>query len=97
MATIMVALSDNLISMAEVTATEASRNFARLLDAVEHDGDTFTIVRHGRAVARLEPARAVTGREVLEILAATPVDEDWAGELRALREESRAQERDWPE
>ncbi len=82
--------------MTEVTATEASRNFARLLDAVEHDGDAFTIVRHGRAVARLEPARAVSGREVLEILAATPVDDEWADELRALRAETRPQERDWP-
>lgn len=83
--------------MAEVTATEASRNFARLLDAVEHDGEAFTIVRHGRAVARLEPPRAVDGRTILKILAATPVDEEWAEELRVLREESRAQERDWPE
>ncbi len=83
--------------MTEVTATEASRNFARLLDSVEHEGEAFTIVRHGRAVARLEPARAITGRELLEILAATPVDDEWADELRALREESRVQERDWPE
>jgi prevent-host-death family protein len=82
--------------MREITATEASRHFARLLDAVEHDGDAFTIVRHGRAVARLEPARVLSGRALRELLAATPVDEDWADELRALRDELRPQERDWP-
>ncbi len=82
--------------MTEVTATEASRNFARLLDAVEHDGDAFTIVRHGRAVARLEPARAVSGRAVRELLASTPVDGHWPDELRALRDSMLPQERDWP-
>jgi prevent-host-death family protein len=83
--------------MIEVTATEASRHFARLLDAVEHDGDAFTIVRHGRVVARLEPARAITGRALRELLASTPVDEEWSGELRSLRDGLRPQERDWPE
>jgi prevent-host-death family protein len=83
--------------MTEVTATEASRNFARLLDAVEHDGEAFTIVRHGRTVARLEPARAIDGKGLRELLASWDVDEDWANEVRAIREESRSQERDWPE
>ncbi len=82
--------------MAEITATEASRNFARLLDAVEHDGATFTIVRHGRTIARLEPERAIDGKGLRELLASWEVDEDWASEVRAIREESRAQERDWP-
>jgi prevent-host-death family protein len=83
--------------MTEVTATEASRNFARLLDAVEHDGDTFTIVRHGRAVARLQPARTIDGKSLRELLASLDFDEEWVEEVRAIREESRMQERDWPE
>ena len=41
--------------MPDVTATEASRNFADLLDAVEHRGERYRIVRRGRAVAQLEP------------------------------------------
>jgi prevent-host-death family protein len=82
--------------MVEVTATEASRNFARLLDAVEHGGEAFTIVRHGRAIARLEPARAATGKDLRELLASWPIDEEWAEIVRAVREESRDQERDWP-
>jgi prevent-host-death family protein len=81
----------------EITATEASRNFARLLDAVEHDGGAFTIVRHGRAVARLEPVRAIDGKGLRELLASLDIDEEWAGEVRAIRDESRTQERDWPE
>src|SRR5688572_4920967 len=31
--------------MAEISATEASKRFADLLDAVEHRGETFTVVR----------------------------------------------------
>lgn len=83
--------------MREISATEASRNFARLLDEVEHGGEAFTIVRHGRAVARLGPAPATSGRAVLDLLAATPVDDAWSDELRALRERARPQVRDWPE
>lgn len=41
--------------MAEVTATEAARTFADLLDAVEHRGERFTIVRRAKAIARLQP------------------------------------------
>ncbi|MBV8303271.1 MAG: type II toxin-antitoxin system Phd/YefM family antitoxin, partial [Acidimicrobiia bacterium] len=41
--------------MSEVTATEAARSFSDLLDAVEHRGERFTIVRRGKAVAQLQP------------------------------------------
>jgi prevent-host-death family protein len=37
----------------EVTATEASRRFADLLDGVEHRGERYTIVRRGRVIAQL--------------------------------------------
>jgi hypothetical protein len=32
-----------------------------------------------------------------ELLASLDVDENWANQVRAIREESRMQERDWPE
>lgn len=40
----------------QVTATEAKAKILALLDEVE-DGDEIEITRHGRAVARLVPAR----------------------------------------
>ena len=40
--------------MREISATEAARNFSELLDAIEHRGEHFTIVRHGKAIAELE-------------------------------------------
>jgi prevent-host-death family protein len=39
----------------EITATDAARNFADLLDAVERDREEFTIIRRGKVVARLTP------------------------------------------
>jgi len=39
---------------AEMTATEASRHFSDVLDRAEA-GETITVVRNGRAVARVTP------------------------------------------
>jgi antitoxin (DNA-binding transcriptional repressor) of toxin-antitoxin stability system len=50
--------------MPEVTATDAARNFADLLDAIEHRGEHFTIVRRGKAVASLEPTSQGRGSDV---------------------------------
>ena len=47
--------------MSEISATEAARNFADLLDAVEHRGETFTIVRRGKPIASLQPTRVRPG------------------------------------
>jgi prevent-host-death family protein len=69
----------------EVTATEASRSFADLLDGVEHRGETYTIVRRGRVVAQLEPAHAASGAEAKAILRRHRVDREWAREVAELR------------
>jgi antitoxin (DNA-binding transcriptional repressor) of toxin-antitoxin stability system len=37
----------------EVSATDAARNFSKILDAVEHRGEHFTIIRRGKVVAQL--------------------------------------------
>lgn len=81
--------------MREVSATEASRRLSSLLDAVEHSGDSYTIVRHGRAIARLEPVRGPSGREVRRLLADGPDDPEWAAELRELRRGLGSEERIW--
>lgn len=42
--------------MDEITATEAARNFADLLDAVERERREFVVVRRGRQVAKARPS-----------------------------------------
>lgn len=73
----MSQLSDNLISMKEITATEAARNFAEILDAVQNRGESFTITRHGKVVANLEPAREANGESANKFFAQASPDLDW--------------------
>ena len=78
--------SDNLISMAEVTATEAARKFADLLDAVEHDGERYTITRRGRAVAHIEPITRGRGVDAKALLRRNRPDARWAHDLDEVRD-----------
>lgn len=71
--------------MAEVTATEAARSFADLLDAVEHRGERFTIVRRGKAVASLQPATEGHGADVKELLRRRRPDGEWMHDVTAVR------------
>lgn len=71
--------------MPDISATEAARNFSSVLDAVEHRGERFTIVRHGRVVAHLQPAGLGRGRKVKEVLATYSPDGQWRGDLQELR------------
>jgi prevent-host-death family protein len=79
-----VAKSDYRI-MTEISATDASKRFADVLDAVEHRGETFTVVRRGKVVATIAPARSGTGADLRRILNAHPPDEAWDDDLRDLR------------
>ena len=61
-----------------MTATEASRHFSDLLDAVEH-GETVTIVRGNHPVAEIGPAQRRTGANLRAALSGiTPPDEGFA-------------------
>jgi prevent-host-death family protein len=71
--------------VSEVTATEAARTFADLLDAVEHRREMFTIVRRGKAVARLEPVSEGKGREVKQVLSRHRPDRRWAADVAEVR------------
>jgi prevent-host-death family protein len=71
--------------MTEVSATDAARNFADLLDAVEHRGEHFTVVRRGRAIAHLEPVRAGLGADAKAMLRRHRRDPAWGNELDELR------------
>jgi antitoxin (DNA-binding transcriptional repressor) of toxin-antitoxin stability system len=69
----------------EISVTETSKHFADLLDAVEYRDETFTVVRGGRVVATIAPARRGTGADLRRILTDLPADDRWADDLRDLR------------
>jgi prevent-host-death family protein len=80
-----------------ISATEASRRFSELLDAVEHRGETFVVVRNGRPVARVAPAPPATGRVLKDVLSEHPADSSWRRELDELRSLLTVEERNWPD
>jgi prevent-host-death family protein len=69
----------------DISATDAARRFAEILDGVEHRGESYTIVRRGRAVAHLEPLAVGGGDEVRRLLARHRPDRSWRSELEAMR------------
>jgi prevent-host-death family protein len=71
--------------VSEISATEAARNFADLLDAVEHRSEHFTITRRGKVVAQLEPVGAGRGRDVKAVLRRHRIDPHWEDDLAAVR------------
>ena len=71
--------------MRRLTATEASRRFSDMLDAVEA-GEIVEITRNGRLVAKLEPARrTATWGELMQFLRENPPDPDFADDIRKAR------------
>jgi prevent-host-death family protein len=72
--------------MAEISATDASKRFADMLDAVEHRGQSFTVVRRGRAIATVAPARATTLGALRDFVRSHPADAEWERDLAELRE-----------
>ena len=79
--------------MSEITATEAARSFADLLDAVEHRGECFTIVRRGKAIASLGPINEGHGADVKALLRRHRPDAQWSKDLAAIRSVVEIQER----
>ena len=77
--------------MRTMTATEASRNFSDLLDAIEQ-GETVTITRGHHVVAEMRPARRRTGTDLRTALETIPppdarFTEDIAGALVLISNE----------
>lgn len=71
--------------MIEISATDAARWFANLLDAVEHRGETFTIIRRGRAIARTERVHRGRGSDVKRLRRENPPDAAWSRDLDDVR------------
>ena len=66
-----------------MTATEASRRFSDLLDAIER-GETVVITRASRPVAQIGPPRRPSGADLRAALAEIPPpDDDFAADVAA--------------
>ncbi|MDP9799916.1 prevent-host-death family protein [Catenuloplanes nepalensis] len=61
--------------MRTISATEASRRFSDLLDAIER-GETVTVTRGSRPIAEIRPARRRTGRDLRAALSEVPPPDD---------------------
>jgi antitoxin (DNA-binding transcriptional repressor) of toxin-antitoxin stability system len=78
-----------------MTATEASRGFSDLLDAVER-GETVQVTRGGRVIAEIRPVVRRTGRDLRLALEAREargepgLTEEDAAEMLRVIEETRA-------
>lgn len=81
--------------MRTVTATEASRSFAAILDDAER-GLTVVVTRGGRRVATIGPADASNGTDVLAMLKANAPDDDFAADVRAARDVAVLEGPAWP-
>lgn len=81
--------------MRTVTATEASRSFAALLDEAER-GETIIITRAGRRIASVGPVDLSNGSEVVALLAYGPVDDEFARDVAAARGAIELAEPAWP-
>lgn len=81
--------------MRTVTATEASRSFAALLDEAER-GHVVVVTRGGRRVATIGPVRTGNGADLLALLAAGPSDAEFAHDVLAARAGVTTQGPAWP-
>jgi prevent-host-death family protein len=86
--------------MKTMTATQAARNFAGLLDAVEH-GEAVVITRDGVAVGRFVPERRTTAERLKAALRDHAPDPAFADDVDAARAEMRSfwidEVRAWPD
>jgi prevent-host-death family protein len=85
--------------MIAVTATQAARSFANILDAVEH-GETVVITRDGVPVGRLVPERRTSADRLKDAMRNNPADADFADDLERARADLRStfgdEVRGWP-
>ncbi len=83
-----------MLTMRTVTATEASRSFAALLDEVER-GETVVVTRGGKRIASIGPASVGNGADVLALLG-HDVDEDFAANVAAATDAVVLEGPAWP-
>jgi prevent-host-death family protein len=67
--------------MRTISATEASRRFSDLLDAIEA-GESVTVTRGNRPIAEIRPASLRRGRDLRSALEGIPApDEQFAADI----------------
>ena len=72
------------VSVITVTATEAARDFARVLDAVEH-GEVVVITRDGVPTCRISPEHRTSADLLKAALRDHPADAGFADDVAAAR------------
>ena len=72
--------------MKRISATEAARNFADVLDRVEQTGETFVVERHGRTVAQISAVPKGNALEIIELLTHAPFDDSAIEDIKAVRD-----------
>jgi prevent-host-death family protein len=82
--------------MKVITATEASRRFAAVLDEAER-GETIVVTRGGRRIAVIGPAPVAAGQAVKSMLRRHRPDDDWEDDLRAVRAVAEDRPVEWPD
>jgi prevent-host-death family protein len=82
-----------------MTATEASRNFGTVLDAVEQ-GETILLTRDGITIGKIVPEHSNVAERLAEVFKKYPADPGFGDHLeetvRDLRAFMHEQEREWP-
>lgn len=81
--------------MRVMTATEASRSFAALLDEAEK-GQTIVLTRGGRRIAVIGPASPSNGAEVSALLNSDLPDDRFAADVLAARDAVTMDGPRWP-
>ena len=81
--------------MRVVTATDASRGFASLLDQVEA-GETVILTRAGKRIAMITPTGTSNGAAVRALLGDRSADPGFAKDVAAARSAARADSPAWP-
>jgi prevent-host-death family protein len=86
--------------MIAVTATQAARNFASILNQVER-GETIVITRDGVPIGRLSPERRTSAERLKAALRDNPADERFGDDLEAAHADLRSaftdEVRGWPD
>ena len=77
-----------------MSATEASRSFARVLDDAER-GEVTVVTRGGRRIAVIGPVDASNGQAVLDLFDSGLPDAAFADDVRAARDVALPQEPAW--
>lgn len=78
--------------MTRVSATEAARNLADILNRAKYRGESFLIERNGEPVAEIRPAKPeTTVADFLDFLrTAPPLDDEFASDMDEVLAASRA-------